>query len=417
MPRLVHRRWLVLVILGLSGLLGFLHFYPWRQPVAAANVSVKWTYEPVERGAFMSSPTVADDKVYAAAIHDTAFSNLGAVYCLNATTGKPIWRFDDDGKMQHMYSSPCLADGRLYIGEGMHANFVCKLYCLDAATGKKLWHFVAGGHIESTPCAGDGKVYFGAGDDGIYCLDATTGEKCWQFQGPYHVDSSPALAGTRLFAGSGVSRTRRTTEAFCLDTRDGNLVWRVPADLPVWGSPALAGDDVFFGLGNGRLAESAQPPEKPAGALLCLAAATGEQRWRFDVDDALLARVTVGAECVFFGARDAVCYALDRRTGQLRWKQNLGSPIITSPALVAERLYVVASGGRICCLDARRGLVEWTFDVGKHSQTRPHLYSSPAVVDMPLDHRSQRLIFFGSELRSVVSSAAVMYCLQERPAN
>src|SRR5207244_12980553 len=130
----------------------------------------------------------------------------------------------------------------LYIGEGMHANLVCKLYCLDAGSGRKLWHFTVGGHIESSPCVADGRVFFGAGDDGLYCLDAVSGAKRWQLAGAHHIDSNPAVAGRWVYAGSGVSRARKTTEVFCLDAADGSLRWRRPVDLPAWGSPCVNGD-------------------------------------------------------------------------------------------------------------------------------------------------------------------------------
>jgi eukaryotic-like serine/threonine-protein kinase len=386
---------------------------PSRKPDPAETVTVAWVFEPKQRGAIVSSPLVAVDRVYVAAIHDTAFWNAGAVYCLDRATKKLLWRFDDEGKMQHMYSSPCLAQGRLYIGEGMHANLVCKLYCLDADSGRKLWQFEAEGHIESSPCVADGKVFFGAGDDGIYCLDAVTGKKRWQFQGPFHIDSSPAVSGRRLYAGSGLSRMHRTMEAFCLDTEDGSVLWRLPTDLPVWGSPVLFGEDVFFGLGNGRLTTPVQPPQKPAGALICVAAKTGKVRYRYDVSDAICVRATAGPKHVFFGARDGHCYCLDRLTGRLCWKQDLGSPVMTSPALLDNRLYVIASEGRVCCLEPDSGLIHWTFDVAASSKTNPRLYSSPAAVADASGGGQGRRIYFGAELCSPGSNAAVLYCLRD----
>lgn len=414
--------WLIiLTILGIGAITpAWLVRFAWQRNRDNASdsrqietVAVAWTFEAQKRGAIISSPLIAGDRIYVAALHDTAFSNAGAVYCLDRQTGKCVWSFDDGGKMQHMYSSPCLADGRLYIGEGMHANFTCKMYCLDAALGKKLWHFVAAGHIESSPCVADGKVFFGAGDDGIYCLDAVSGKKLWQFQGPFHIDSSPTVSGQRLYLGSGISRRHSKMEALCLDTADGHVIWRLPTKLPVWGSPIVDGPDVFFGLGNGRLTVSATPPEQPAGALLCLDCQTGEARWRYDVSDAIFSRAAVDPRHVFFGARNGYCHCLDRQTGELCWKKDLGSPVLTVPALRDGRLYVIASGGMAYCLDSDTGQDKWTFDVARHSQSKPQLYSSPAVVADSGEDGSQRLICVGAELSNAGGSAAVLYCLRD----
>ena len=364
-------------------------------------------------GAIISSPVVAGDRVYVAIIRDVGLSARGAVYCLDRDTRRVRWQFDDDGRMQHTYSTPCLADGRLYVGEGMHANHVCKFYCLDAASGRKLWHFETEGHIESSPCVADGRVFFGAGDDGVDCLDAVSGIKRWRYPGPVHVDTSPAVVGRWLYAGSGVSVMHQSPEVFCLDAATGEPRWRQPADLPVWGSPAVDGDQVFFGLGNGRLLRSADPPEQPAGALLCVAAASGRTVWQYPVSDAVLVRPTVDARHVYFGARDGCCYCLDRHDSRLCWKEYLGSPVVTRPALLDDRVYVVASGGRVACLDAGSGKIAWEFDVAAHSQTRPQLVSSPLVVPHRGDDGSHHRIYFGTELKNAVSSAAVLYCLED----
>jgi outer membrane protein assembly factor BamB len=290
---------------------------------------------------------------------------------------------------------------------------VCKIYCLDAASGRKLWHFVTAGHIESSPCVSGGRLFFGSGDDGVWCLDAATGAPCWQFAGRWHVDVSPAVTGGRLYAGSGVSVLHQTTEIFCLDTRDGSPLWRTATDLPVWGSPLADGGQVFFGLGNGRLTQSAGPPEKPAGALLCADAATGGVCWTCRVGDAVFSRPAVDETWVWFGARDGRCRCLDRRDGQVRWQTDMGSAVVTRPALIDGRLYVVASGGRVSCLDPADGRALWTFDVAQHSQSRPRLLSSPVVVPDADETGSHHRIFFGAELMSLAGSSAVLYCLRD----
>jgi outer membrane protein assembly factor BamB len=379
----------------------------------AVGPAVVWTFEQPQRGAIIAAPTVTADGVCVAAIRDNALAPSGVVYCLDRRDGAVRWTFDDDGKMLHTISTPCLGDGRLYVGEGMHGNDVCKLYCLDAATGRKLWEFTTGGHIESSPCIADDAVFFGAGDDGIYCLDAVTGVKRWQFTGRWHIDSSPFVMNGRLYAGSGISRLHKTTEIFCLDAATGRPLWRTPTELPVWGSPVLHGGQVFFGTGTGRLTQSAEPPEKPAGVLLCADAATGDLMWTARIDDAIFGRPAVDAERVFFGARDGHCYCLDRRDGRHLWQTDMGSAVVTRPVRIDGRVYIVASGGRVSCLDANNGQALWTFDVADHTQTRPQLLSSPVILREGEEKRRQRFVYFGTELRNGAHSAAVLYCLRD----
>ncbi|MGL4555082.1 MAG: PQQ-binding-like beta-propeller repeat protein [Gemmataceae bacterium] len=397
------RRSLVLAAAVAAGVL--LYAFAPRAATPAEAAAVDWLFEAARPGAILSTPLPAGGRVYIAATHSTAFRNAGTVYALDAATGKPAWQFDDGGKMQHTFSTPCLAGGRLYVGEGMHANFTCKLYCLDPDTGRKHWDFTAEGHIESGPCVADGRVFFGAGDDGVYCLDAATGARRWRFAGPYHVDSSPAVSGGRVFVGAGVSRALRATAALCLDAADGKVVWRSPTDLPVWGSPAVADGDVFFGVGNGRLLTG---PEKPAGGLLCVSAEDGRPRWRYDAGDAVFGRAAVGPEVVYVGSRGGAMHAIDRRTGARRWVRGLGSPVVASPALVGGRLYVASSAGRVCCLDADSGRVSWSFEAAGRPGVEAVVLASPAVAGR---------IYVGSELRAGAGGMAVLYCLRDGAEN
>jgi outer membrane protein assembly factor BamB len=408
-----------LLALALAGATGLLPpFSDWNAhgpatPPAGSppeTLSVLWTFETPQRGAVWSSPVVEGDRVYAAAIRD-GLVGKGAVYCLARDTGRVVWTFDDDGRVLPVFSSSCLGGGRLYVGEGMHQNFTCRLYCLDAASGRKLWHFKASGHIESSPCLANGRVYFGAGDDGLYCLNAESSKELWHFQGPLHVDASPAVLGDRVYAGSGVSLSHRRTEVFCLDAATGKVVWRRRTDLPAWGSPAVFGEQVFFGLGNGRFQEPPAAPERPAGAVVCFAAQTGERLWTYPAADAVFCRPAVDERHVCFGARDGCCYALDRRSGRLCWKTDLGSPVIGRPALAGPHVWAVSSGGRVCRLDGTTGAVEARLDLPAPPHTHFRVYSSPAVCAEPDGaHR----IYLGAELANpAAASAALVYCLKD----
>ena len=95
---------------------------------------------------------------------------LATLLALVALSGVgTAWAFNDDNShgMKPVFSTPCFADGRLYVGEGFHEHSACKLYCLSADKGDLLWEKKTAGHTESSPCAAEGRVFFGAGDDGL----------------------------------------------------------------------------------------------------------------------------------------------------------------------------------------------------------------------------------------------------------
>jgi outer membrane protein assembly factor BamB len=401
----------------------------------AVTLHEAWTFAPTGKsGLIVSSCRVDGDRVYVAAALRLGAENYGTLYCLSRKTGREIWHFDNGGDMKQVFSTPCLADGRVFVGEGFHTDPDCRLFCLDAKTGKKRWDFATTSHTESSPCVAGGRVYFGAGEDGVYCLDAKTGKKRWQYPGKdgdataggsgksrrlrLHVDSDPAVAGNLLYAGSGIDRDGEDAAdpgVFCLDARTGKKIWLVPLprSLPAWGSPVADGGEVFFGLGNGDVFDDAKD-QAPGGALLCIEAATGRQRWRYDVPNGVLKRPAVDAHHVYFGARDGTCYCLDRTTGQPRWKCWLGSPVVSSPALArcsccggTAAVYVLASAGRVCCFEPDKGRLLGAYQLGRQA----HLSASPFVEVLPTPKGDRRRVYFGTGLEGL--TLPVVYCLEE----
>jgi hypothetical protein len=171
----------------------------------------------------------------------------------------------------------------------------------------------------------------------------------------------------------------------------------------------VEGDAVFFGLGNGRLLEPPMPPERPAGGVLCLDAATGQELWRWQAD-AVFGRPTPDAGRLYCGCRDGTCTCLDLRTGAVLWRADLGSPVVARPAVLGSHVYAVGSAGRVCRLDAATGRIGAALDLAALTQTRPQVFSSPAVV---ADEMGGRRIYLGTELANPATSAAVLYCLRD----
>jgi len=157
-----------------------------------ARLSCRWTRDlPAPRPAWPDSRLQFDGGAPVVVAGGTVFiasSSRDGLFAYRAATGTEKWRFRADGPVR---LAPVVGKGRIF--------FTCDdgfLYCLDAKTGKLLWRFfgppsnrkVLGNErlISMWPARGgpvlaDGKVYFAAGiwpfmGVFIYCLDANTGK-------------------------------------------------------------------------------------------------------------------------------------------------------------------------------------------------------------------------------------------------
>ena len=404
------RRFVVLPLLAaaVAALLVVAAYFVWP-PVPSSlpptGPRVVWQFEAPDRGGFVAAPWVADDAVYVSAVHSRGLRLGGAVYALDPATGRRRWTFDAAGAMRPTASAPVLAAGRLYVGEGMHANFTCRFRCLDAATGTQVWDFGTTDHIESTATVADGVVYFGAGNDGVYALDAATGERRWQFAADVHIDASPCISGGRVFAGSGPSRRFKDLRVVGLDAATGAPLWRTPVDLPAWGSPRAAGGRVFVGLGNGRLTEGAKPPETPAGVVVCLDERDGRVLWTARAADAVFQQPTLDGDRVYFGSRDGHLYAVRQDSGEVVYKLPMGGPVIAPPAVADGRVYVATTAGLLRCLAAADGRELWRFDVRKATDAEPLVFAGVRV------HKDR--VYLATEVQTGAGSLAILYCLEE----
>src|ERR1051326_8596118 len=68
-------------------------------PQAGTKPEVVWVFKAPHPGAIISSPLVADGRVYVGAIRDRGLSPAGVVYALDEESGKPVWKYDADGEM------------------------------------------------------------------------------------------------------------------------------------------------------------------------------------------------------------------------------------------------------------------------------------------------------------------------------
>ena len=117
----------------------------------ATTGEVVWGFPFSNRG-LNTSPVVVGNRVYATHSEENVDNTaLGRVVCIDATTGKEVWRQDG---LTVGYASPAVHAGRVYVVDNS-AN----VYCFDAETGKKYWIKNVGTVGKGSPTWADGKLY------------------------------------------------------------------------------------------------------------------------------------------------------------------------------------------------------------------------------------------------------------------
>ena len=333
-----------------------------------ASTPVELGKEALRQAELYSSPSVVGDRLYVSSSGGSTFQAFGLIHCINATDGAPLWSFKTAYKG---FSSPVLAGGRVYIGEGLHHHTDARLYCLDAGTGDFVWDFQTRSHVESTPTVVNGRVIFGAGDDGVYCLDASSGAEIWHTEG-LHVDLSPSVVADTVLVGTGYGETG----VYVLDLETGDVLWSLPTEYGVWGSPSVQAGKAYFGLGNGDFARS--DPE-PYGALLCVDLATREQAWIYETKDAVLTAPAVVGNDVYFGSRDWHLYALNATDGTFRWRYDAGAPVLASPAVAQGLVYTASEDGEVAAIDRVTGEPRWQVYLTDAGYPQLRVLASPAI--------------------------------------
>jgi outer membrane protein assembly factor BamB len=180
-----------------------------------------------------ATPALVGDKLY-------AFARQGGdevVLCLNASDGKELWQdkyaaqevTGAAGRHPGPRSSPAVVNGKVVtLGVGGVVS------CLDAATGKVLWRkdpfpkVVPRFFTSMSPIVVDGMAIAhlgGQGNGAIIAYDLTSGREKWRWGGEGPEYASPALLtvdGTKQIV------TLAEKSVVGVGTADGKLLWQLP---------------------------------------------------------------------------------------------------------------------------------------------------------------------------------------------
>ncbi|MBM4037158.1 MAG: alcohol dehydrogenase [Planctomycetes bacterium] len=316
----------------------------------AASGREVWTHEyacrggPDEAGP-RATPTVADGVVYTVSRH-------GDTRCLDAKTGRAVWAVEVSKVEQLKWSVPRqglnevsgspFVEGKLVIVNAERA-----IVALDKATGQVAWaqkdEAASGGH--SSPLAfdmgGERCVLIFGGREAVG-LSARTGDKLWSLEWQNTANAAdPSVLGDRVFFSSGYG----TGCAMLRPARGAaNVLWRNKRLSTIFSSAVVWQGHIygFDGQANNQV------------PLVCLDAATGQEKWRHHglhmgtlmVAGGKLVMLTETGELVIAEASPEKCNVLAQA-------KVLRGRCWTVPVLCGGRIFCRNHEGELVCLDVR----------------------------------------------------------------
>jgi outer membrane protein assembly factor BamB len=329
-----------------------------------------------------SSPAIVGNDIIVIANESQVDGFLGnTMFRIDATTGK---------SRQKNYlgragvSSPAIRNGLIMVGEGYHEDRECRLNVIDGRTLKILNSFTTTSHVESSPTIHGQSVYFGAGEDGIYCIQVKpdgTIDLAWH-AGGHHVDASPLVVEQTVYVGSLMDVKMGPPSLLAFNAVTGQPKWKVPTSLSTVASPAYHTGRVFFGMSNGTFSEDAP---RPAGALWCVDADSGQLQWEFKTDAGICATPVCDETRVFIVDTGGMCRCIQQSDGKEVWSRPLSERVVASPIVSGGGIFLVTQQGTVFKLNAKtstgsKNMHRWSTSwPARYSMARNSLWRLEAI--------------------------------------
>jgi len=318
------------------------------------------------------------------------------VFCLNAVTGKPVWKHDYAADLGDKYyeggtsATPTIEDGKAY-----HLSRWGDLFCYNAATGKVVWQkniqketgadipdwgyagspLVAGdliivnvgksgtavekasgktvwtsdkanaGYSTPYPITVNGKAQVVISSGRRYKgIDPANGSVLWEhtWSTSYGVNAAdPILSGTQLFISSGYNKGCALLDLASAEPKE---VWRSRVMRNQFNSCVLIDGHLYGSDGD----------ESKAASLKCIDFATGAEKWN---DDAVgfCSLMAADGKLIIMSAKGELIIA---KANPAKFEPISRTPVLkgrcwSAPVLANGRIYVRNAAGDMVCLSVQ----------------------------------------------------------------
>lgn len=275
------------------------------------------------------------------------------------------------------YSSPIVADGRVYVHSRIDPDEVVTAF--DLATGREVWAaryaapFVKNKYASpmqkgpfSTPLATDGRLFTLGATAVLSAFDAATGKLLWRNDWSKEVDTSKLFTGTAMspILDSGLLIVHVGDDGGgtfrALDPATGSEKWSLTADGPGYASPIVA---TFGGV--------RQIVTLTDKSVVGVGVASGRALWRIpfpdDWNENIVTPVVAGDILVVSGTRQGtygfrIARKDDTFTPEQVWHNTDLPMYMSSPVVDGTFVYGFSNRrkGQFFCLDVSTGTARWT---------------------------------------------------------
>ena len=163
-------------------------------------------------------------------------------------------------------------------------------------------------------------------------------------------DDALLLALTPAVNGGTIYAANADGGVLAISRASGDVRWKVNVDTSLVGAVGAGADLVFVSPAN--------------GGVIALDAARGTERWRAQTSSQVLAAVATDGDVVVAQSTDARVQAFDANTGRARWSYKASQAVLTlrgnsSPVIQSGSVFVAFDNGKIAVLNASTGLMQW----------------------------------------------------------
>ncbi len=337
---------------------------------------ILWVHESAEQ--FIAAPVAGEKELFVSGL---GTFNTAALHCFDISPTAPAdkrakWVKRPPYLKQAMACPVIVSGGMIIFGDGMHQTDGGTLHALAYPSGRAMWQLPVPGtlvHLEGAAAMSGGKIYMGGGAAGVLCVDPSKVSVAGQEQ---TLESAQKLLEAKWKELSDQYEKDKVKDPdFAIPPSEDalpkvmpKLVWQKGKEK--WHVDAA----VTVHEGKVLVASAFLDAEKIGHrAVICLDAASGEQKWERKLDlnpwgGATIAGklAIVGCSSIRFEPKEAPgkgeLVALDLESGEVKWKKNYAGGIVSAVAVSEGVAVFTCADGKVRGIDAASGEDKWTYD-------------------------------------------------------